>query len=226
MAVARQTATRPPPQPSYILRGHVAPIHSLCFLRRNTRLLTGDADGWVVYWKVETKRALAVWKAHHAAILGTAEWGRDRIITHGRDNSLRIWQLRQADEATLSTTLPADQAAADQPKPWLLHTLPVNTLNFCAFSMSHNDNHPSAQSHQLVEHSKIDDSTRSDSVLIAVPARDDKRVEVYQFPEERLRFIVPRAQSTDTGMVMASWSDTKGASQQLSTYPPHTIPRP
>ncbi|KAH9874664.1 hypothetical protein IAQ61_003854 [Plenodomus lingam] len=65
--------------------------------------------------------------------------------------------------------------------------------------MSHNDNHPSAQSHQLVEHSKIDDSTRSDSVLIAVPARDDKRVEVYQFPEERLRFIVPRAQSTDTG---------------------------
>lgn len=37
------------------------------------------------------------------------------------------------------------------------------------------------------------------SVLIAVPARDDKKAEVYQFPEEKLRFVVPRAQSKDTG---------------------------
>jgi hypothetical protein len=50
-------------------------------VHHNTRLLTGDGDGWVVYWKLETKRALAVWKAHDAAILGTAAWGRDKIIT-------------------------------------------------------------------------------------------------------------------------------------------------
>ncbi|KAJ4368284.1 Astra associated protein 1 Asa1 [Neocucurbitaria cava] len=42
-----------------------------------------------------------------------------------------------------------------------------------------------------------------ESILIAVPGRDDKKIEVYQFPDERLKFIVPRAQSTDTGMVMA-----------------------
>lgn len=39
-----------------------------------------------------------------------------------------------------------------------------------------------------------------ESILIAVPGRDDKKIEVYQFPDERLKFIVPRAQSTDTGM--------------------------
>ncbi|KAF2855824.1 WD40 repeat-like protein [Plenodomus tracheiphilus IPT5] len=199
MAVERQTATLPPAQPSYILRGHVAQIHSVRFVRQNTRLLTGDADGWIVYWKVETKRALAVWKAHEGAILGTSEWGRDKIITHGRDNNLRIWQVRHGDEAILSTSLPAEQASADQPKPWLLHTLPVNTLNFCAFSMCHK--------HTPKQLAKIKHSTTSsppsESVLIAVPARDDKKVEVYQFPEERLRFVVPRAQTTDTGMVMA-----------------------
>lgn len=81
MALERHTTTRPAAQPSYILRGHVAQIHSVHFARRNTRLLTGDAQGWIVYWRVETKRALAVWKAHEGPILGTAEWGCNKIIT-------------------------------------------------------------------------------------------------------------------------------------------------
>jgi hypothetical protein len=51
------------------------------FVHHNTRLLTADADGWVAYWKVETKRALAVWKAHEGTILATAPWGRDKILT-------------------------------------------------------------------------------------------------------------------------------------------------
>jgi ASTRA-associated protein 1 len=70
-----------PPQPAYILRGHTAQIHSVQFVRQNSRLLTGDADGFVVFWKLETKRPLAVWQAHQGAILGTGEWGRDKLIT-------------------------------------------------------------------------------------------------------------------------------------------------
>lgn len=81
MAIERQTSTLPPAQPSYILRGHASQIHSAHFVRQNSRLLTGDAEGWVVYWNLETKRALAVWKAHAGAILGTAEWGCEKIIT-------------------------------------------------------------------------------------------------------------------------------------------------
>ncbi len=81
MAVERQSSILPPAQPSYILRGHVAQIHSVEFVRQNTRLVTGDADGWIVYWKLETKRALAVWKAHDGPILGTAAWAHDKIIT-------------------------------------------------------------------------------------------------------------------------------------------------
>lgn len=37
------------------------------------------------------------------------------------------------------------------------------------------------------------------SVLIAVPARDDKKVEVYQFPQEKLTCVVPKVESKDTG---------------------------
>ncbi|OAL54432.1 WD40 repeat-like protein [Pyrenochaeta sp. DS3sAY3a] len=201
MAVERQSSSLPSAQPSYILRGHASQIHSVQFVHNNRRLLTGDGDGWIVYWRVETKRALAVWKAHEGAILGTAEWGSDRIITHGRDHSLRIWQLRAEDEPTLSTALPAEQATEQHPKPWLLHTLPVNTLNFCAFSMCHSFSKHSQQE-SFPEGPKLSPLLDA-SIFIAVPARDDKKIEVYQFPEEKLRYVVPRAQSTDTGMVMA-----------------------
>ncbi|KAF2031474.1 WD40 repeat-like protein [Setomelanomma holmii] len=201
--MAERQSSALPPAPSYILRGHTGQIHSVRFVRQNSRLLTGDADGWVVYWKVETKRALAVWKAHDAAILGTEEWGHDKIITHGRDNSLRVWQLRVQDENTLSTVLPAEDAATPRPKPWLLHTLPVNTLNFCAFS---------ACQEQLPEVSVLRDDShiahtsaapRSAPILIATPSTDDKKINVYQLPEEQLKFVVPKVATVDTGMVMA-----------------------
>ncbi|KAF2129470.1 WD40 repeat-like protein [Dothidotthia symphoricarpi CBS 119687] len=202
MAVERQSSALPPAQPSYILRGHASQIHNVQFVRQNTRLLTGDADGWVVFWKVETKRALAVWKAHDGAILGTAEWGNEKIITHGRDNSLRIWQLRPADESALPTVLPAENAADQQSKPWLLHTLPVNTLNFCAFSMCF-ERPPETNRLSGITPDAVLPLTSDDSILVAVPARDDKKMEVYRFPDEKLRFVVPRVQPTDTGMAMA-----------------------
>jgi len=71
----------PPPQPAYIFRGHAAQIHSTAFMRSNSRLVTGDADGWIVIWSLDIKRPVAVWKAHEGAILGTSAWGKDKIIT-------------------------------------------------------------------------------------------------------------------------------------------------
>jgi WD40 repeat protein len=68
-------------QPAYIFRGHLSPIHSVRIAHRNTWLVTGDADGWVVCWTLESKRPLAVWRAHEGAILATAEWGPEKLIT-------------------------------------------------------------------------------------------------------------------------------------------------
>jgi hypothetical protein len=117
------------------------------------------------------------------------------IISHGRDNALRIWQLRASDEPTLSTVLPADGSTTHRPKPWLLHTLPVNTLNFCAFSMYHEQHALNLQHDE--KHASL--SRLSEPILVAVPARDDKKIEVYRFPDEKLTCVVPRVQTTDTG---------------------------
>ena len=94
-----------------------------------------------------------------------------------------------------------------RPKPWLLHSLPVNTLNFCAFSMCHQ--HP-AENCQQNNHTRTTQGpasfTRiSDAVLVAVPARDDRKIEVYQFPDEKLLYVVPRVQTIDTGVYIARY---------------------
>lgn len=80
-SVANNKPLLPPAQPVYILRGHQAQIHAVRFVRSNSRLITGDADGWIVVWVLGTKRPTAVWKAHDNAILGVAPWGQNRIIT-------------------------------------------------------------------------------------------------------------------------------------------------
>jgi hypothetical protein len=119
------------------------------------------------------------------------------VPSHGRDNALRIWQLSTTDEDHLSSVLPTDGPAAQHPKPWLLHTLPVNTLNFCAFSLlpepapSSNASTPASASHYGLH----------GSLLVAVPARDDNKIEVYRFPDEKLSAVVPRVPQTNTGEI-------------------------
>lgn len=56
---------------------------------------------------------------------------------HGRDNKLVVWQLGVADEDGMEKTLPVNCTFPVLiPKhPWLLHSLTVNTLNFCSFAM-------------------------------------------------------------------------------------------
>lgn len=149
-------AQQQPAQPVYVLRGHSAQIHSLLFVRENERLVTADADGWVVLWKVATRRPVSVWKAHEGAVMRVAEWrGRiltfvpleetalgawsvstDRRVRHGRDSKLFAWKLGSVlDEAGMDIALPVDEGAGHRRSPWLLGALDVNALNFCGFAM-------------------------------------------------------------------------------------------
>ena len=91
----------PPAQPAFILRGHTAQIHALHFTHGNSRLLTGDADGWVISWNLAYKRAVASWRAHESAVLGLGSWGHDRIIT---SVSFRVRWGRSADLRLLTGT--------------------------------------------------------------------------------------------------------------------------
>lgn len=53
---------------------------------------------------------------------------------HGKDNKLIIWKLPPSDEDSMSKVLPVDTVSEERRKPWVLHMLDVNTMNFCAFA--------------------------------------------------------------------------------------------
>ncbi|KAF9145905.1 Guanine nucleotide binding protein (G protein), beta polypeptide 1-like [Mortierella sp. GBA39] len=60
----QQPAPPPPPAPSFIFRGHDAPIHSLEFFASNTFLATGDETGWICVWDIWKRRPVCKWHAH------------------------------------------------------------------------------------------------------------------------------------------------------------------
>ncbi|KAJ5213730.1 hypothetical protein N7449_000899 [Penicillium cf. viridicatum] len=193
-----------PATPIYILRGHASPIHALHIYSQNLRLVSGDANGWIVVWDLVTKRPVTAWKAHEGAILEARGFnvgsGATEIYTHGRDHKLCVWKLRPEDESFLDKTLPVDATesalAGSKTQPWLLHSLPVNALNFCAFSMAfvNSDGLPGLPSQ----------SGKPENTLFAVPnALDSGGVDIFHLPSERRISTIPSDQSAETGMLMA-----------------------
>ncbi|PHH78479.1 hypothetical protein CDD82_3032 [Ophiocordyceps australis] len=184
-------AELPRPVPRTLLRGHKTQVHAAAFIRHNERLATGDADGFVVLWDLVTMRAAAVWKAHEKSILGVQGWGRDKIITHGRDHKLMVWSLAAPHEQHLSSLLPVEDASAARPMPWLLHLLDVNTLNFCPFATC-----PSARQES---NAGIDGASE---ILVAVPnTLLAEAIDIYTLPSQsRAHTVKPGPQN---GMVMS-----------------------
>jgi WD40 repeat protein len=209
-----------PAAPIYILRGHGSPIHALNICNQNLRLISGDANGWIIIWDLVTKRPVTAWKAHAGAVLEVKGFNIGSGITeiytydlsrsvrlldidicdrHGRDHKLCVWKIRAEDESFLEKTLPVDAAEAEQTEsktqPWLLHCLPVNALNFCSFSMAfvYFDRLPGPPP-----------KTKPENTLFAVPnAMDSGGVDIFHLPSERRISTIPSDASAKTGMLMA-----------------------
>lgn len=110
---------------------------------------------------------------------------------HGRDGRLHVWQLREDDEADLSSVLPIDDAVTERKQPWLLHTLTVSAINFCAFA-SLSPKTPSSSS-----------AGGEDELLIATPGVQDGSVNITALPGEERVATVPPPKGMSTGMLMA-----------------------
>ncbi|PTB67610.1 WD40 repeat-like protein [Trichoderma citrinoviride] len=182
----------PTPSPKAVLRGHKAQIHAATFVRHNERLATGDAEGWVVLWDLTIMRPRAVWRAHENAILGIRGWGRDNIITHGRDHKLIVWRIREEDEGRLSAALPLEETPTPRPQPWVLHLLEVNTMNFCSFAACLGD---AAQG-------SLDAAASTAQVLLAVPnTLASEAIDIYTLPSQTRIHTIKSSQTN--GMAMS-----------------------
>ncbi|PHH72627.1 hypothetical protein CDD80_4407 [Ophiocordyceps camponoti-rufipedis] len=175
-----------------ILRGHKAQVQAAAFIRRNERLATADADGFIVLWDLAVMRPAAVWKAHDKSILGVMGWGLDKIITHGRDHKLVVWKLSASDEEGLSSVLPVEPVVEARRQPWILHLVEVNALNFCAFAAC--ARRPDGT---------LSGPDASSELLLAVPnALASEAVDVFALPDQS-RLHTVRPSGSTTGLVMS-----------------------
>ena len=106
-----------------------------------------------------------------------------------------MWQLEEEKESTFSTTLPIDDAISERQQPWLLHSLTVNTMNFCSFAMCA-EVLPEDRTQQP-EHGQWS------RILIATPGVQDGYMNVTSLPSETRVATIPTPKDTTTGMVMA-----------------------
>lgn len=183
--------------PSYIFRGHQAAVHALHFFHDNHFFASGDSEGWVVIWRLSTRRPAAAWKAHDGNVMGIKDWSRTRLITHGRDHKLRVWQVREEDFSQLSTKLPVDGClTAETKQPWLVHSLDVNALNFCAFAICRDPDVPSTSSQAVAEFPPL---------LLASPnGLDNGGIDVFQLPSEQRVSKLQSDTEMNAGMVMST----------------------
>lgn len=130
-----------------------------------TTILSGDESGTIVWWDLITRRPIVKWKAHDNNILSIKQLGlrwellkhdengkKDclvprlgqffgMLITHSRDNTLKIWNLAQyvdsitakRDSALQKTVEGKFEVEAEDGYAKLepVHSEPINSLNFC-----------------------------------------------------------------------------------------------
>ncbi|KAG9240351.1 WD repeat-containing protein-like protein [Calycina marina] len=107
---------------------------------------------------------------------------------HGKDNTLIVWLLPPSTSTHLSTTLPVDIPPLSRPRPWLLHLLHVNTMNFCSFA----------------SYVPPTSTASSPELLIAVPnTLSSETVDIFHLPTQSRIHTVPNAPGLKGGMVMA-----------------------
>ncbi|KAJ2374410.1 Astra associated protein 1 Asa1, partial [Coemansia sp. RSA 2603] len=100
--------------------GHQAAVNSVRFFGDDRYLVSGDQDGVLIVWNMLLKRQLAQVKvAHSAAILSVCGVGDKTVITQGRDNKLKVWEL-VATEFSGSLDL--------------VRSIDVDSINFCKFT--------------------------------------------------------------------------------------------
>lgn len=137
---------------------------------------------------------------------------------HGRDHSLRIWQVREVDYEGFDKTLPAERKPDHQGvEPWLLHSLAVNALNFCAFAIHDLSTPDKRVLENSSEAPKVDlTSSVPPPVIVACSnALDSGGIDIFHLPSERRISQIKADPSVKCGMVMAVKLVTDKSNGQL-----------
>ena len=86
------------PPPVFVLRGHTSGATSVQFSDSGALLASGDADGTLLTWDVESRRCVARYEHAHTkdrsvACVHFVEKENAQLWTQGRDGCIKLWDL-------------------------------------------------------------------------------------------------------------------------------------
>ncbi|ANB14301.1 putative WD repeat-containing protein alr3466 [Sugiyamaella lignohabitans] len=133
--------------------------------------------------------------------------GTSILLTHGRDNKIKIFRLNTTDPASerYTTTIPIDWKGKKSPNgnsnpdgsnswktPWMVHSQDVNAMNFCAAAVC--------------------------GTTIAVPnTLDSEKIDIYQLrPEFSRPFFAIQGKPDDTGKSQKTTSSNPSSAEPFA----------
>ncbi|CAD6569962.1 MAG: ASTRA complex subunit [Cyphobasidiales sp. Tagirdzhanova-0007] len=167
--------------PEYVLRGHTAQINTLSFSKSCDLLFSGDSDGHVAVWSLESFRPVVFAKAHQGSVLTVVELDADKYLSHGRDNKIHVYSL-PSETLPVCSTLPSSTSPT---RITPLYTIETNALGYCKCSLL-----------------QLSDC----QALVAVPSTlRDELVDIFHLPSGKRvhRSVGKDAFEAKTGTVMA-----------------------
>ncbi|CAG8475234.1 24470_t:CDS:2 [Cetraspora pellucida] len=177
----QKAVSETPPSPVYIFRGHVEQINSLEFIENNRYLISGDAGGNVIIWDMISRRSKIQFKAHNDGILSIVKF-KDKLISHGRDNTLHVWAFGQLSNAK-------DESIKEES---IKSEISLTDMNFGKDSV-------------LIQVFYVEINDKRDELFIAVPsAKGSSGIDIWNLTNQKLIVSsIGLDQNRKTGYCMA-----------------------
>jgi WD40 repeat protein len=81
------------PEPYFTLRGHNNGVSALTFLNDGETLCSGDSEGNVHLWRMQTHRTACSFKAHDKGVLSLQNCFNGHVLSQGRDGTTKVWDI-------------------------------------------------------------------------------------------------------------------------------------
>ncbi|XP_072019006.1 guanine nucleotide-binding protein subunit beta-like protein 1 [Amphiura filiformis] len=99
---------RPAPDPVFVLRGSIDAVNSVRFYSPSNGsqeyLLSGCVSGEVRIWNLSSRRSEVTLNGHHGkGILELQLLKKDKILSHGRDNQILVWDVTEGRKDIVSS---------------------------------------------------------------------------------------------------------------------------
>ncbi|TIB12692.1 hypothetical protein E3P92_02504 [Wallemia ichthyophaga] len=161
-----------PPGPLYVVRSHEHSVTQVSLAPTAHHLVSGDDGGGVCITSLRTMRCVRQWAAHSDSVL-TLQWlDNYTLLSHGRDNLVKVWSVSGACGDSDDNNDNNDSDDTYTPPP-LTHEFHVNALNFCNVS---------ACTVQTQTHAQ----TQAQTLWVAAPhLADSARIDVWELPSTK-----------------------------------------